>query len=60
MRKSLTDFDEEMFYQITMHVVRMMCSSGLINKSDYHEIETIFLEKYQPKCGKIHAALPLI
>ena len=53
------EFNNEMNYQMTMHIARRMLSDGLISETDYHEIETIFLEKYQPEFGTLHAKLPL-
>ncbi len=43
----------EKLYQATMSVARRMKENGLISEEEYHQIDTIFLEKYHPVFGTL-------
>ncbi len=50
---SKEEFRNEKLYQTTMHFARKMLSEGVISKEEYRQIDTIFLEKYQPVFGTL-------
>lgn len=50
---SKEEFRNEKLYQTTMHLVREMLSEGIISEDEYRQIDTIFLEKYQPVFGTL-------
>ena len=50
---SKEEFKNEKLYQTTMHLVRQMLSEGIISEDEYCQIDTIFLEKYQPVFGTL-------
>lgn len=52
-------FRNEKLYQATMGVARRMLSQGLISREEYCQIDTIFLEKYQPVFGTLFSVMPL-
>ena len=52
-------FRNEKLYQVTMHMARRMLSQGLISEEEYRQIDTIFLEKYQPVFGTLFSGMPL-
>lgn len=52
-------FRNEKLYQATMGVARRMLSQGLISREEYCQIDTIFLEKYQPVFGTLFSGMPL-
>ncbi len=52
-------FKDEKLYQATMSMARRMLSQGLISEEEYCQIDTIFLEKYQPVFGTLFSAMPL-
>lgn len=52
-------FRNEKLYQTTMNMARRMLSQGLISGEDYRQIDTIFLEKYQPVFGTLFSGIPL-
>lgn len=54
------EFRNEKLYQTTMHIARKMLSEGLISEDEYCQIDTIFLEKYQPIIGTLFSEIPLI
>lgn len=45
------NFQNEMMYQATMSFARKMLRDGLITVDEYRQIDTMFIEKYQPKIG---------
>ena len=53
------DFRNEKMYQATMHIARKMYSDGIISKEQYHEIDTIFLQKYKPIFGTLFSDVSL-
>jgi len=44
-------FDHEKNYRTSLAIAKMMLTKGIINEKDYHKIDTILLEKYQPLLG---------
>ena len=50
----------EKLYQVTMSFVHIMFLKGLISSEKYAEIDTIFLEKYQPILGSLFSEKDLI
>ena len=52
---SKEEFRNEKLYQTTMHLARKMLSDGLISEDEYRQIDTIFLDKYQPVFGTLSA-----
>lgn len=52
-------FRNELLYQTTMSITKSMLEKGVISEEDYHEIDTIILEKYQPIFGTIFSDLHL-
>ena len=53
------DFQNEMMYQTTMSLARKMLREGLISEEEYRQIDTIFLEKYQPVFGTLFSDISL-
>lgn len=51
------DFQNEMMYQATMSIARKMLRDGLITEDEYRQIDTMFIEKYQPKIGTLFVDL---
>lgn len=51
-------FDREKRYQIAMHIARTMLSQDLITDQEYLQINTIFIEKYQPFFGCLYRDIP--
>lgn len=45
------EYENEQMYQITMCIVRKMLSEGLVSEEEYHKIDTIFTQKYNPVFG---------
>ena len=56
---SKEEFRNEKLYQTTMHLVREMLSEGIISEDEYRQIDTIFLEKYQPVFGTLFSDIRL-
>lgn len=56
---SKEEFKNEKLYQTTMHLVRKMLSEGIISEDEYRQIDTIFLEKYQPVFGTLFSDIRL-
>ena len=52
-------FRNEKLYQTTMSLARSMLENGVISKEDYHEFDTIMLEKYQPIFGTLFSDIRL-
>ena len=50
---SKEDFKNEKLYQTTMSVAKKMLADGIISEEEYHQIDTIFLEKYRPTLGTL-------
>ena len=50
---SKEEFRNEKLYQTTMHLARKMLVEGIISEEEYRQIDTIFLEKYQPVFGTL-------
>ena len=51
------NFQNEMMYQATMSIARKMLRDGLISEDEYRQIDTMFIEKYQPKIGGLFVDL---
>lgn len=56
---SKEEFRNEKLYQTTMHLVRKMLSEGIMSEDEYRQIDTIFLEKYQPVFGTLFSDIRL-
>lgn len=56
---SKDEFRNEKLYQTTMHIVRKMLEDGIISEEEYRQIDTIFLEKYQPVFGTLFSDISL-
>ena len=54
---SSVNFQNEMMYQATMSIARKMLRDGLISEDEYRQIDTMFIEKYQPKIGVLFVDL---
>ncbi len=54
---SSMNFQNEMMYQATMSFARKMLRDGLITVDEYRQIDTMFIEKYQPKIGVLFVDL---
>lgn len=54
---SNVNFQNEMMYQATMSFARKMLRDGLITEDEYRQIDTMFIEKYQPKIGTLFVDL---
>ena len=52
-------FRNEMLYQTTMTLARSMLEKGVISEEDYHEFDTIMLEKYHPIFGTLFTDISL-
>ena len=58
-RMSEDQFRNEKLYQTTMSLARSMLEKGVISEEDYHEFDTIMLEKYQPIFGTLFSDIQL-
>ena len=56
---SKEEFRTEKLYQTTMHLARKMLKDGVISEEEYCQIDTIFLEKYQPVFGTLFSDILL-
>lgn len=56
---SKEEFRNEKLYQTTMHIARKMLEEGIISEEEYRQIDTIFLEKYQPVFGTLFSDISL-
>ena len=56
---SKEEFRNEKLYQSTMHLARKMLEDGAISEEEYCQIDTIFLEKYQPVFGTLFSDISL-
>ena len=54
---SSVNFQNEMMYQATMSIARKMLRDGLISEDEYRQIDTMFIEKYQPQLGVLFVDL---
>ncbi|WMJ87806.1 SHOCT domain-containing protein [Anaerocolumna sp. MB42-C2] len=50
----------EMLYQTTMSLARTMLERGMISEEEYHEFDTIMLEKYRPIFGTLFSDIHLL
>lgn len=51
------EFRNETMYQTTMHIVRKMLADGIISEEEYHQINAVFLKKYNPVLGGLFARI---
>ena len=51
------EFRNETMYQTTMHIVRKMLADGIISEEEYHQINAVFLKKYNPILGGLFARI---
>lgn len=58
-RMSEDQFRNEKLYQATMSLARSMLEKSMISEEDYHEFDTIMLEKYQPIFGTLFSDISL-
>ena len=56
---SKKEFRNEKLYQTTMHLARKLLEEGIISEDEYRQIDTIFLEKYQPVFGTLFSDISL-
>ncbi len=56
---SKEEFCNEKLYQTTMYLARKMLKEGIISQKEYRQIDTIFLEKYQPVFGTLFSDISL-
>lgn len=56
-RMSKEQMRQEKLYQVTMSMVRRMLAEGLITEEEYHQIDTMFLEKYRPLFGTLFSEI---
>jgi len=50
---SKEDMRNEKLYQTTMHLAKKMLDEGIITEEEYHRVDKIFLEKYNPVFGTL-------
>ncbi len=53
-------FRNEKLYQSTMSLVKVMLKEGLISEDEYHKINTIFSQKYEPIFGTLFSDFDLL
>ena len=53
-------FQNEKMYQCTMMVARNLLKQGIISEKEYAQIDTIFIQKYQPSLGTLFSDIHLI
>ena len=53
-------FQSEKMYQCTMMVARNLLKQGIISEKEYAQIDTIFIQKYQPSLGTLFSDIHLI
>lgn len=51
------EFKNEKLYQTTMCIARKMLSEDIISKEEYHQIDTIFTQKYKPIFGTLFSEI---
>lgn len=54
------EFQNEHRYQVAIGWVKAMLKSGAISEEEYHQIDTILLEKYRPTLSTLLSGKPLI
>lgn len=50
---SKKEFMNEKLYQTTMFIARKMLKEDIITENEYHQIDTMFTEKYSPIFGTL-------
>ena len=56
---SKKEFKNEKLYQTTMFIARELLKEDIITENEYHQIDTIFTEKYSPIFGTLFSDIPL-
>ena len=56
---SNAEFRNEKLYQTTMSMARKMLGEGIISEDENCQIDTIFLEKYNPVFGTLFSDISL-
>ena len=56
---SKKEFMNEKLYQTTMFIARKMIKERIITENEYHQIDTIFTEKYSPIFGTLFSDILL-
>ena len=56
---SKKEFKNEKLYQTTMFIARKMIKERIITENEYHQIDTIFTEKYSPIFGTLFSDILL-
>ena len=52
-------FKNEKLYQTTMFIARKMLKEDIITENEYHQIDTMFTEKYSPIFGTLFSDILL-
>ncbi|MCD7726407.1 MAG: hypothetical protein LUI12_12795 [Clostridiales bacterium] len=50
----------EKMYLATMNMAKDLLVKGIITEEEYHEIDTIFTNKYAPSLGRLFSNIRLI
>lgn len=53
-------FHNEKMYQCTMMIARKLLKQRIISQKEYAQIDTIFIQKYQPSLGTLFSDIHLI
>ena len=56
---SKKEFKNEKLYKTTMFIARKMIKERIITENEYHQIDTIFTEKYSPIFGTLFSDILL-
>ncbi|MEE3451646.1 MAG: SHOCT domain-containing protein [Acutalibacteraceae bacterium] len=56
---SKKEFMNEKLYQTTMFIARKMLKEDIITENEYHQIDTMFTEKYSPIFGTLFSDILL-
>ena len=57
---SEAEFRNEKLYQTTMSIAKKLLTEGIISRSDYCQIDTMFRKKYKPVFGTLFSDISLI
>ena len=55
----MNNFKNEVLYQTTMSLVRIMLKNKQIEPEEYRRIDKIFIEKYKPIIGSLFSDITL-
>ena len=53
------EFKNEKLFQTTMFIARKMLKERIITENEYHQIDTMFTEKYSPIFGTLFSDILL-